>query len=96
MATQLTGEKKAAILLRAIGEDAAALVMKSLDPKEIRKLGTFMNDTANISKEEEQSVMGTLRKPVRPVMYHFRGKTTSKPFSQRHSVQTKRPVCLNQ
>ncbi len=57
MAVQLSGEQKAAILLRAIGEDAAALVMKSLDPKEIRKLGTFMKETANITREEEQSVM---------------------------------------
>ena len=41
MATQLSGEQKAAILLKAIGEDAAALVMKSLDPKEIRPTGGF-------------------------------------------------------
>ncbi len=74
MATQLTGEKKAAILLRAIGEDAAALVMKSLDPKEIRKLGTFMNDTANISKEEEQSVMGDFEKASATGEVSFQGK----------------------
>jgi flagellar motor switch protein FliG len=33
MAKNLTGEQKAAILLRAIGEEAAAQVMKQLDPK---------------------------------------------------------------
>jgi hypothetical protein len=44
MATQLSGEQKAAILLKAIGEDAAASVMKNLDPKEIRRLGSFMNN----------------------------------------------------
>ena len=74
MATQLTGEKKAAILLRAIGEDAAALVMKSLDPKEIRKLGTFMSDTANISQEEEQSVMGDFEKASASGEVSFHGK----------------------
>ncbi|MDP1946106.1 MAG: flagellar motor switch protein FliG [Nitrospirota bacterium] len=74
MATQLTGEKKAAILLRAIGEDAAALVMKNLDPKEIRKLGTFMNDTANISQEEEQSVMGDFEKASASGEVSFKGK----------------------
>jgi len=74
MTTQLTGEKKAAILLRAIGEDAAALVMKSLDPKEIRKLGTFMSDTANISQEEEQSVMGDFEKASASGEVSFHGK----------------------
>ena len=53
MGKQLSGAQKAAILLRAIGEDAAAMVMKSLDPKDIRKLGSFMKDTANITKDEE-------------------------------------------
>ena len=62
MAKQLTGEQKAAILLRAIGEDAAALVMKSLDPKDIRKLGSYMKDTANITKDEESSVMTEFEK----------------------------------
>lgn len=62
MATQLSGEQKAAILLRAIGEDAAALVMKSLDPKEIRKLGTFMHDTAHITQEEEHNVLTDFEK----------------------------------
>ncbi|MBL8075284.1 MAG: hypothetical protein JNL29_13035, partial [Nitrospira sp.] len=46
MAQTLTGEQKAAILLRAIGEEAAAQVMKQLDPKEIKKLGSFMSGTA--------------------------------------------------
>lgn len=54
---QMTGEQKAAILLRAIGEEAAALVLKQLDPKEIKKLGRFMNGTAKISREEEDKVM---------------------------------------
>jgi flagellar motor switch protein FliG len=74
MATQLTGEKKAAILLRAIGEDAAALVMKNLDPKEIRKLGSFMTDTANITQEEEQIVMGDFEKASASGEVSFHGK----------------------
>lgn len=61
MAKQLTGEQKSAILLRAIGEDAAAQVMKQLDPKEIKKLGSFMNGTAQISKEEEESVIAEFK-----------------------------------
>lgn len=74
MAMQLTGEKKAAILLRAIGEDAAALVMKNLDPKEIRKLGSFMTDTANITQEEELSVMGDFEKASASGEVSFHGK----------------------
>jgi flagellar motor switch protein FliG len=54
---QMSGEQKAAILLRAIGEEAAAQVMKQLDPKEIKKLGHFMNGTAKISKEDEETVI---------------------------------------
>lgn len=53
----MSGEQKAAILLRAIGEEAAALVLKQLDPKEIKKLGNYMNGTANITKEEEETVI---------------------------------------
>ncbi len=57
MAHALTGEQKAAILLRAIGEEAAAQVMKQLDPKEIKKLGSFMAGTAKISREDEEAVI---------------------------------------
>ena len=62
MATQLSGERKAAILLKAIGEDAAALVMKNLDPKEIRRLGAFMHAAANITREEESIVIDEYEK----------------------------------
>lgn len=74
MATQLSGEQKAAILLRAIGEDAAALVMKNLDPKEIRKLGSFMHDTAHITQEEERSVMDDFEKASSTGEVSFDGK----------------------
>ena len=61
MAKSLTGEQKSAILLRAIGEDAAAQVMKQLNPKEIKKLGSFMQSTSQISKEEEDSVIADFK-----------------------------------
>lgn len=57
MAKNLTGEQKTAILLRAIGEEAAAQVLKQLDPKEIKKLGASMSGTAQISRDEEDSVI---------------------------------------
>lgn len=74
MATELSGEQKAAILLKAIGEDAAALVMKSLDPKEIRRLGASMNATANITREEESSVIDEFEKASANGQMSFRGK----------------------
>ncbi len=54
---RLSGEEKAAILLRAIGEDAAAEVMRHLDPKDIRKIGSHMANVSNISAEEETEVL---------------------------------------
>jgi flagellar motor switch protein FliG len=74
MATQLTGEQKAAILLKAIGEDAAAMVMKNLDPKEIRRLGSSMHATANITKEEESFVIDEFDKASASGDISFHGK----------------------
>jgi len=74
MATPLSGEQKAAILLKAIGEDAAALVMKSLDPKEIRRLGASMNATANITREEESVVIDEFEKASANGDVAFHGK----------------------
>ncbi len=74
MAKELTGEQKAAILLRAIGEDAAAQVMKSLGPKEIRKLGSYMKDTANITKEEEDKVIQEFEHASENGEVQFEGK----------------------
>jgi flagellar motor switch protein FliG len=54
---KLSGEEKAAILLRAIGEDAAAAVMRHLEPKDIRKIGVHMAELSNISREEEEAVI---------------------------------------
>lgn len=57
MGSSLSGEEKAAILLRVIGEDAAAEVMKHLDPKDIRRIGTHMTELSNISIQEEGTVI---------------------------------------
>lgn len=74
MAITLTGEQKAAILLRAIGEEAAAHVMKQLDPKEIKKLGTFMNGTAQISRDEEEAVISDFQAASAAGGVQFQGK----------------------
>ena len=57
MVSKLSGEEKAAILLRAIGEDAAAQVMRHLEPRDIRKVGIHMAELSNISQEQESEVL---------------------------------------
>lgn len=74
MAKTLTGEQKAAILLRAIGEESAAQVMKQLDPKEIKRLGTFMNGTAQISRDEEDAVISDFQTASASGDVQFQGK----------------------
>ncbi|MCA1957697.1 MAG: flagellar motor switch protein FliG [Nitrospira sp.] len=74
MARNLTGEQKSIILLRAIGEDAAAQVMKQLDPKEIKKLGGFMQQAAQISKEEEDQVIADFKAMSARGEVQFQGK----------------------
>jgi len=74
MAKNLTGEQKAAILLRAIGEEAAAQVMKQLDPKEIKRLGSFMSGTAQISRDEEDAVISDFRTASASGEVQFQGK----------------------
>jgi flagellar motor switch protein FliG len=74
MAKTLTGEQKAAILLRAMGEESAAQVLKQLDPKEIKKLGSFMSGTAQISRDEEDAVMSDFRAASATGEIQFQGK----------------------
>ncbi len=54
---KLTGPKKAAILLLAMGEDAAAEVLKNLDEVEIQQVGYFMTRFTDISPEEVDIVL---------------------------------------
>jgi flagellar motor switch protein FliG len=74
MNKELSGAQKAAILLRAIGEEAAAAVMKTLDPKDIRKLGSFMKETANITKQEEDSVIAEFEQASSSGEVQFEGR----------------------
>lgn len=58
MATKkLTGEEKSAILLLSMGEDAAAEVMKHLEPKEIRRLGGPMTELSDVTADLRSDVV---------------------------------------
>lgn len=74
MAKKLSGQEKAAILLRSIGEDAAAEVMRHLEPKDIRKIGTYMTEISNISREEESEVIQDFQKAAESGDVGFEGK----------------------
>ena len=54
---KLTGPKKAAILLLALGEDAAADVMKNLEEAEIQQVGYYMSRFTDVSPEELDTVL---------------------------------------
>ena len=54
---KLTGPKKAAILLLALGEDAAADVMKNLEESEIQQVGYYMRRVTEVSTEELDAVL---------------------------------------
>ena len=53
----MTGPKKAAILLLALGEDAAADVMKNLEEAEIQQVGYYMSRFSDVSPEELDIVL---------------------------------------
>jgi flagellar motor switch protein FliG len=74
LSKELSGEQKAIILLRAIGEDAAAQVMKCLEPKDIRKLGRLMTQTASITQEEESVVMNEFAQASASQTVEFQGQ----------------------
>lgn len=54
---KLTGPKKAAILLLAMGEEGAAEVMKNLEEAEIQQVGYYMTRFNDISSEELDQVL---------------------------------------
>ena len=54
---KLTGPKKAAILLLALGEEGAAEVMKNLEEAEIQQVGYYMTRFNDISSEELDQVL---------------------------------------
>src|SRR3569832_2840628 len=52
------GVERAAILLMAVGEKAAAEIMKHLTPKEVQKLGLAMASINNVTTSQVETVVG--------------------------------------
>lgn len=51
------GVERAAILLMALGEQAAAAILKHMNPKEVQKLGTAMAHMHNVTTAQVQTVV---------------------------------------
>jgi flagellar motor switch protein FliG len=58
---KLSGEEKAAFLLLTMGENAAAEVMKHLEPKDIRRLGGPMATLSDLTTELRNEVLQEFR-----------------------------------
>ena len=54
---KLTGPKKAAILLLALGEDGASEILKNLEEREIQQVGYYMARFTDVSPEELDNVL---------------------------------------
>lgn len=54
---QNSGYEKAAILLLSLGEDVASEVMKSLDAKEIRVIGSYLSKASKIEPEKIKTIV---------------------------------------
>jgi flagellar motor switch protein FliG len=61
MLKKLSGEEKAAVLLLTLGENAAAEVMKHLEPKDIRRLGVPMTTMTDLTPELRNDVLQEFR-----------------------------------
>ena len=54
---QLTGAQRAAIFLLGVGEEAATLVMRHMNPKEVQKVGEAMATISKLTNDHVESVL---------------------------------------
>ncbi|MEQ8497612.1 MAG: flagellar motor switch protein FliG, partial [Gammaproteobacteria bacterium] len=64
-AENFDGAQKAAVFLMAIGESAAAEVMKHLGPREVQKIGVAMSALEIVSPENVQTSINDFMDSVR-------------------------------
>lgn len=57
MGLNITGPKKAAILMMSMGEEKAAEVLKLLDEKEIQQIGYFLSRMTEVNTDELDSIL---------------------------------------
>jgi flagellar motor switch protein FliG len=71
----LSGYEKSAILLLAIGENAAVEVLKVLDQKDIRQIGAYLGALVNVGQEEHRYVLKEFRELAGASGLSVEGKT---------------------
>ncbi|NCF76805.1 MAG: flagellar motor switch protein FliG, partial [Proteobacteria bacterium] len=54
---QLTGSQRAAIFLLGVGEEAATLVMRHMNPREVEKVGEAMASISKLTNQQVESVL---------------------------------------
>jgi flagellar motor switch protein FliG len=64
MSANLDGAQKVAVLLMALGEEAAVEVLKLLGPKEVQKVGSAMATLPKISRGDVQAVISSFIEDV--------------------------------
>ncbi|NOZ52436.1 MAG: flagellar motor switch protein FliG [Gammaproteobacteria bacterium] len=62
--SELTGVKRAAILLMALGQESASQVLKHMEPKEVQAVGSEMALLSNVSKDHVSEVLAEFSKTV--------------------------------
>ena len=75
MSEDLSGYEKSAILLLAIGENAAVEVLKVLDQKDIRQIGAYLGALVNVGQEEHRYVLKEFRELAGASGLSVEGKT---------------------
>lgn len=60
----LNGINRAAILLMALGEEAASKVMRHMEPKEVQSVGSAMAALKNVSKDQVSDVLNNFVRTV--------------------------------
>ncbi|MGB0909398.1 MAG: flagellar motor switch protein FliG [Nitrospirales bacterium] len=73
--SELSGYEKSAILLLAIGESAAAEVLKVLDQKDIRAIGAYLGAMVNVGQDEHRTVLKEFVKEAGASGLSVEGKT---------------------
>lgn len=63
-AGDLNGVSRAAILLMALGEDAASKVMQHMEPKEVQSVGSAMAALKNVSRDQVTDVLNNFIRTV--------------------------------
>lgn len=61
----MSGAERAAVFLLGLGEEAAAAVLRHLDPKEVQNVGAAMTTLSSVSNEKIASVVDELNESIK-------------------------------